>query len=125
MAEYGYWLFNGKCGLVGKTSTWVTTAKGTQILVKDPNEPAVLEDIDIIFGLHTSQRARDDFERLFPTLDANSQYRLTELIRTNKQEVQLTQDDIQIGDRIQHASVTAGIRLRVKTRPAKINGGSR
>ena len=116
--SYGYWTFGNKNGLVGGPSTVETIPDGRQIVVKDPDLPAVLEDEFIIFALRQSRIARDDFTRLFPSLDAVSQARLTaitgglDLIR-----VPLVVDAGDLKDAIQKKQVTSGVHLEKPPKP--------
>ena len=111
--NYGYWEFGGKNGLEGKISTQVELPDGRILTQKDPDLPAVLEDSFILYALRTSRIARNDFTRLFPTLDEDSQDRLTTLILRNKRASSLILDDQAFADALQHNQVTAGVRTRL------------
>lgn len=113
----GFWEFSNKNGLQGAASTREELPDGRVVLVKDPDNPAVLEDDDIAYCLRTSRRARYDFCRLFPELDAQSQERLTQLIEDNPRATSLLRDSQDFFDMIQRDDVTSGIRSRVRTRP--------
>ena len=121
MSSYGFWLYNSKCGLVGKASTLVELPNGSKLLKKDPDEPAVMEDADILYCIGHSPRARYDFNWLFPTLDANSQYRLTLMLAQNPRVSQLLGSDQNFADHVQHVEVTSGVHPDIETRPARID----
>ena len=118
--NYGFWLFNGKNGLEGAESTFVELPDGRTILRKDPDHPAVLEDDQIAYALRTSRQARDDFNRLFPTLETWSQERLTALILQNPRATSLLRDDQNFLDAVMHESVTEGVRTKLSTRVKQI-----
>lgn len=105
---------------MGKASTVVTLPDGRQVTVKDPDEPAVMDDADILYALRNSRAARWDYNLLYPTLDANSQARLDALIAQNPLMSSLLNDPQTTSDDIQHESTTAGIRMRPRLRPAII-----
>ena len=111
--NYGYWEFGGKNGLVGSASVEAELPDGRILTQKDPDNPAVLEDSFILYALRTSRRARSDFSRLFPSLDDDSQDRLTTLILRNKRASSLILDDQDFADAIQHKEVAAGVRTRL------------
>ena len=113
MSSYGYWEFAGKNGLEGAPNTEEILPDGRLLTVKDPDFPAVLQDQFILYALSHSRRARADFNRLFPTLDAVSQDRLTELILLNKRAASLILSDQEFADAIQHKDVPSGVRTRV------------
>ena len=111
-SPYGYWAYNnGRNGLIGGPTTVEELPDGRLVLVKDPNLPAILEDQFILYALHTSRRARADFNRIFPDLDAVSQARLAEMLLTNKREAALVLSDQAFADAIQHRNVTSGVRV--------------
>ena len=114
MAGFGFWDWNNgsKCALVGGPSTIKTMPDGRQIVVKDPNLPAVLEDEFIIYALRTSQQARNDFNRLVPNLDSVSKARCMKLSTGPTQtQTYLVRSQQAQGDAIQAAEVRAGIHL--------------
>ena len=87
---------------------------GREQLVKDPENPAVLEDDFILYALSHSRRARSDFSLLFPDLDQVSQDRLANLILRNKRAASLILSDQAFADAIQHKEVTAGVRTKIE-----------
>ena len=113
MANWGWWTFNNRNGLVGAESSYEFLPDGRRVLVKDPNNPAVLEDTFIANALRTSRQARRDFCRLFPDLDQESQERLTNLILQNPRATSLMRDDQNFMDAIQNKNVTDDIRVRL------------
>lgn len=121
----GFWLFNGRNGLVGAASTQVELPDGRILTVKDPDNPAVLNDDNIAYCLRTSRQARSDFNRLFPDLDDASQERLTDLILQNPWATKLIRDDRDFFDAIQHENVTEGIRTRLSTRVPQMTARDR
>lgn len=127
MANWGFWTFNNKNGLQGAPSTYVETPDGRSVLVKDPENPAVLEDEFIVYALRTSRQARADFCRLFPGLDAESQERLSNLVLRNKRATALLRDDQNFHDAIQNRSVTEDVRVRLAqtTRTSQIAAENR
>jgi hypothetical protein len=118
--NYGFWLYGGKNGLQGAPSTVVTLPDGRPLTQKDPDNPAVLQEEFIAFSLRTSRQARHDFCRLFPSLDAESQARLSDLILQNPRATSLLRDDQDFHDAIQHKGVTEGVRSKFKTRVKQI-----
>lgn len=56
---------------------------GRSVTQPDETEPAVLSAVNILNALQTSRVARADFRRLFPTLSAGAQARLTTLLEEN------------------------------------------
>jgi len=69
-----------------------------------------MSDQDILWALSHSRRARFDFEKLFPDLDADSQDRLTTLLNQNPRYKSLVGDDQAFADAIQKKEVTSGVR---------------
>jgi hypothetical protein len=123
--NYGFWLFNGKNGLMGAPNTVVYLSDGRPVTQKDANNPAILQDIFIAHALQTSRQARRDFSRLFPDLDAESQERLTDLILQNPRATSLIRDDQDFHDAIQNRGVTEGVRTRLSTRVKQIASQAR
>jgi len=113
VSTYGYWDYNGRNGLEGSASTEVELSDGRILFQKNADNPAVLEDTFILYALRTSRVARNDFTRLFSSLDEDSQERLTTLILKNKRAASLILNDQDFVDAIQHNDVTAGIRTRL------------
>lgn len=111
--EYGYWTFGGRNGLQGASSTLTTLPDGRDVLVKDSQNPAVLEDPVILLGLSKSVRARYDFERLYPLLDQDSQYRLAVLIENNPRCRSMVLYEQTFCDRLQNREVSSGVHLRL------------
>lgn len=112
MAEnWGFWLFNNKNGLKGLASTKETLPDGRVVIVKDPTNPAVLEDNNILYCLATCRQAREDYIRLFPDLLPEEQARLTTLIESNKNRSSLIRDTQAYEDMIQRVAVTAGVHV--------------
>jgi|SRR3989344_5467157 len=110
-APYGYWTFGGKNGLQGAASTILTLSDGREVLVKDPDNPAVLEDIWIINALLKEARARKDYNLLYPDLDQESQERLDDLLADNPRVLGIMLSDKEFLDQIQHNQVTRGVHL--------------
>jgi len=110
----GFWKYNGRNGLQGAASTYNELPDGRIVVVKDPDNPAVLEDTFIAYCLRTSRQARADFCRLFPSLDAESQARLTALVEQNPRATGLLRDSQDFADAVQHAEVTAGVSPRAQ-----------
>lgn len=123
--NYGFWLFAGKNGLQGAPSTIVMLPGGRPLTQKDPNNPAVLQEVFIVHALQTSRQARSDFCRLFPDLDAESQERLTDLILQNPRATSLLRDDQDFYDAVQHNGVVEGVRSKFKTRVKQIASEAR
>ena len=118
-SPYGFWTFSGKNGLKGKASTLVTLDDGRVVTVKDPDNPAVLEDTFIVYCLHTSRRARYEFNRLYPSLLPEEQERLTNLLNANPKAKFLITDPQQLADDIQHRDITSGVHPDVSTRASQ------
>lgn len=115
MAEnWGFWIFNNKNGLKGLASTTETLPDGRVVVHKDPTNPAVLEDANILHILSTSRQARTDFLRLFPDLLPEEQDRLTLLIESNKHRASLIRDTQAYEDMIQRRAVTAGVHVSAR-----------
>jgi len=116
MSGYGFWDWNNgsQCALVGAFSTIKTLPDGREVMVKDPDFPAVLEDAFILHALSTSQQARDDFNRLVPHLDAVSRARCLELANgPTETQTYLVRSQQAQGDAIQSQEVRAGIHLEM------------
>jgi len=112
--NYGFWVYNGgRNGLVGGPSTLVEQPDGRYVVVKDPALPALLEDEYILNALSHSRSARNDFNRLFPTLDPISQNRLADLILGNPRAASLVVSDQAFADAIQKQEVTSGVRVKL------------
>lgn len=116
--NYGFWLFSGKNGLKGAASTFRDLPDGRVVTVKDPDNPAVLEDEFIAHALRTSRQARRDFSRLFPSLLPEEQERLTNLILNNPRQTSLLVSETDFHDALQSRQVTQDVRVRLakKTR---------
>jgi hypothetical protein len=123
--NYGFWEYNGTNGLKGKESTREQIPDGRVVTVKDPTNPAVLEDSFIVYCLRTSVLARNDFCRLFPSLLPEEQERLTDIILNNPGPCKLVMDSQDFNDAIQQKEVTEGVRTRVKTRQPQIAAENR
>ena len=116
MSGYGYWDWNNgsQCALVGGFSTIKTNANGRKVVVKDPDLPAVLEDEFILHALRTSQKARDDFDRLVPHLDPVSKARCIKLATgATKTQTYMVRTQEAQGDAIQKKEVKAGVHLEM------------
>lgn len=109
---YGYWTFGGKNGLAGVASTTEELLDGRIVTHKDPDNPAVLEDVDILYALQTSRVARAHFSNLFPNLLPEEQDRLSELLLANKRAASLLLNSQDWADAIQHDAITDGVRTR-------------
>jgi hypothetical protein len=114
VSDFYYWTFGGKNGLRGAASMVQELPDGREMLVKDPENPAVLEADFILHSLSHSRRARSDFCLLFPDLDSVSQNRLSDLILSNKRAASLILSDQAFADAIQHKEVTAGVRTKIE-----------
>lgn len=113
MSNFGYWKFNNTNGLIGSASTYEELPDGRRVLVKNPDNPAVLEDQFILNAIQKSRQARADFDRLFPELDADSQDRLATLLENNPRASKLLTPDQVFMDRVQHDQVTSNVRTRI------------
>ena len=113
--NYGFWAFGKTCGLLGAASTTEELPDGRIVTHKDPDFPAVVEDVFIINALRTSRQARSDFDRLYLTLDQVSQERLTDLLAANKYACRLMIDTQAAADAQQAAQNTSGVRTRIPT----------
>lgn len=104
-----YWTFDGMNALEGVEGTTevLEDCGGRVITHPDASDPAILSDVNIIYALQTSRRARNDFRLLFPTLSAGAQARLTALIEDNPRVSSLLLDDQRFTDRIQRKDVTS------------------
>jgi hypothetical protein len=110
---YGNWTFNGRNGLLGGPNTVEELPDGRLVTVKDPDQPALLQDEFILNGIERSPAARRDFCRLFPDLDPISQLRLADLIALNPRRTSLLTSDQAFSDAVQKKQVTAGVRVRL------------
>lgn len=117
-----YWLFAGKNGLKGVASTTRTEPDGRVVTVKDPVNPAIIKDENILYALRTSRIARAEFNQLFPLLLPEEQARLTELIELNPRISSLISNPQDIFDAMQKAQVTSGVdpNRATATRPSQI-----
>jgi hypothetical protein len=113
LSEFGYWEYAGKNGLLGVANTEEELSDGRILTVKDPDNPAVLQDKFILYILRTSRQGRADFSRLFPILDSDSQDRLTTLILSNPRASSLLLNEQDFADAVQHKNVTTGVRTRL------------
>lgn len=111
-ANLGFWEYNNTNGLLGAASTFEELPDGRVVVVKNPDNPVILEDEFIAYCLRTSRQARADFCRLFPTLDVESRERLTNLINTFKRATSLLRDSQDFADAVQQADVTSGVHPR-------------
>jgi len=118
--NYGFWTFNNRNGLAGYASTFETLKDGRVVTVKDPENPAVLEDEFIAYCLRTSRIARVTFCRLFPNLLPGEQERLATLIAQNPRATSLLIDSQEFLDAVQNDAVTSGVRTRLATRVPQI-----
>ena len=113
---YGYWTYGDKNGLYGAESRMETLPDGTEVRVKDPDYPCVLEDEFILFAVRNDHRALDEFFRLLPTMDPVSQNRLNGLVANYPGHFIRRYDDTTEADNIQRKQVTAGVRLELPTK---------
>jgi hypothetical protein len=121
--NYGYWTFgNGKNGLKGAASTVVVLPDGRRAIVKNPENPAVLEDEFILYTIQHVPKARDDFNRIFPTLLPDEQERLNDLIYGNPKLSLPVIDPQTYADMQQKKDVTAGVRTRMPKPTKRIPG---
>lgn len=120
---FGFWTFGKHNGLQGGASTQVEMPDGRKVIQRDPDNPAVLEEYFIVNALSSSLVARRDFTRLFPTLDAASQERLTKLVRRNPRPCALLLNDQNFLDAIQASEIAAGVRTRMPMAIRKLPGG--
>lgn len=104
---YGYWSFDGKNGLAGVNGTYedLSDCFGRAVFHPDPDNPAVLSDENILYALRTSRRARADFRKLYPSLRAEEQERLSTLLEQNPRISALIEDDKTYTDRLQAEDV--------------------
>lgn len=107
----GYWTFNHQNALSGVDGT-SEVVDGRTIQHPDPNDPAILSDVEILNALRISRRARDDFRKDFPTLEPDAQDRLTLLLETNPRPSALQLDDQAFLDRVQAHTIR---RIPVRT----------
>lgn len=111
---YGFWTFNNHMnGLEGAESTFEFLPDGRMVVVKNPDYPATLEDDFILYALRTSKVARSDYIRLFPSLDSESQGRLTALLAANPWARKLIETEQAFLDRVQKKEVVAGVHVRL------------
>lgn len=76
----------------------------------NPNNPAVLQGIQILYALSHSPVARQDFLRVFPTLLPEEQERLTRLIEDNYLSSLLIVDSQTRDDNFQSVMVDTPVR---------------
>jgi hypothetical protein len=119
---FGYWTYNNTNGLKGAASTVETLPDGRRVIVKNPENPAVLEDFLIIQVLEMSPKARHDFNIIFPTLLPEEQERLSNLITENPRISLLETDDQTYYDNIQKYNVYSGVRVRLPRPTARLPG---
>lgn len=111
---YGYWTINGNLnGLYGAESSLEQLQDGRMVIVKDPQYPAVLEDDFILNAISKSRDARNDFNRIYPTLDPVSKRRLDNLLSQHPQQARLTQSTQSYLDQVQAQNIRQGVRVRV------------
>jgi hypothetical protein len=91
---------NGLQGVDGRIVNALDDCGGP-VYEPDPTNPAVLSGEMILYALSSSQQARDDFLRIYPTLLPEEQARLRELIETYPRAAQLKNDDTAFFDAIQ------------------------
>ena len=105
----GYWTFNGKNGLEGVEGEVISLDDcfNRELNQPDADAPAVLSATNILNALSTSRAARADYNRVFPTLSAGAQERLTTLLAENPRVSALVTDDKAIADAEQTASIRA------------------
>lgn len=102
-----YWSYNNGTlnGLTGAIPTHVSLSScGNPRILTQPDEtnPEVLTDEMILYALRTSEYARADFRRIFPSLNSDEQDRLTTLLDTNPRVSAMVQDEKTFTDLIQH-----------------------
>ncbi len=99
-----YWTYNtntnGLKGLDGRIVA-LDDCYGRSVYLPDEENPAVLQGGMILYALRTSQKARNDFQRLFPTLLPEEQDRLTTLIEAFPRLAALELSEQQFSDDIQ------------------------
>lgn len=120
--NYGYWAYNGTNGLKGVASTIEVTASGKRVIVRNPTNPALLEDDFIIYSIQRVPQARHDFNRLFPTLLPEEQERYVSLFTNNPRAAMPLLNDQTFSDNLQLAANTAGIHLNLPRPLARIPG---
>ena len=123
--NFGFWEYNGTNGLKGKESTRERIPDGRVVVVKDPTNPAVLENSFIVYCLQTSILARNDFCCLFPSLLPEEQERLMDLLLYNPGPCKLVLDSQDFNDAIQRKEVYEGVRTRISTRQPQIAAENR
>ena len=86
----------------------------------DLENPAVLPDDWILDFLMKYPVAREDFEKMVPTLSAGEQERLTNLVKNNPLVNHIPTEDMVVSDYIQAKEIAVGVRTRIiKPRPPK------
>ena len=111
---YGYWTINQDVnGLFGAESSIETTLDGRKVIVKNPEYPAVLEDDFILNALSHSVQARNDFNRLYPSLDPVSKRRLDTLLAQHPQQARLVKSTQDYMDGVQSKHIRQGVRVRM------------
>lgn len=111
--NYGFWNYGGRNGLKGAASTLEVLPDGRRVIVKDPVNPALLEDEFIVYSLQRVPQARHDFNRLFPTLLPDEQARYVNLFAANPRAAAPMLDEQTFYDNLQLAANTAGIHLNL------------
>ena len=76
---------------------------GRYLTQPDADNPAVLDGETILYVLRMSRDARNSFRRIFPTLTAGEQDRLTELLNVNPRLSALVADEQRFHDDLQSA----------------------
>lgn len=113
----GYWTFNGTNGLKGVAGTYEEIPDGRVVYTPDPTNPAVLNDETIVYMLTTSRIAREEFNRIYPTLLPEEQERLDALLAARPRLLNMLFQDPQAeADAIQRKQTTSGVRLWRKSR---------
>lgn len=82
----------------------------------DPNNPPRLLDNFIIYCLQTSQEARDEFDRVVPSLLPAERDRMIDLLERNPGPSQLLKDPQVVDDDFQRTMNTQGVRTRMPQR---------
>jgi len=120
---YGYWTFNGTNGLKGAASTIEILPDGRRVIVKNPENPAILEDQFILNAIRNSWKARNDFNTIFPTLLPDEQDRLSTLLALNPRNSALEESSQDYFDKNQSREVTAGVHVRLPKPTNRLPGG--
>lgn len=99
-----YWDTSGKCGLEGGAGEWVEDAVHGMVLVPDQDNPAVLPDETILYGMTQSRIARSHFKKLYPSLSPEAKARLQTLLGPNL-TVDLVEDPLHYSDIVQQNAI--------------------